>query len=103
MSIKASGPTDPIPNNLVFHSVFRVDKSHIGILWYDWEIKSTEAAFTNRIMRSAIYDIIDHTWRDVTLVGADLVTFRFGHSLLPLYNEHRIADKVIVVGGIDVS
>lgn len=54
-------------------------------------------------MKSTIYDIVDHTWKDITLIGADLITYRLGHTLLPMYNENRIADRVLVFGGVDVS
>lgn len=54
-------------------------------------------------MKSTIYNVTSHCWKDVTLIGQDLLTYRLGHTLLPLYNEHRVCDKVLILGGIDIA
>lgn len=71
VSIKTQGPSDTIPNNMVHHSMFRLDKVNLGIIWYDFEAKSeaNPSNTTHRNMRLTIYNIGSHCWKDVSLVG----------------------------------
>eukprot|EP00347_Sterkiella_histriomuscorum_P022030 403331930 len=101
ISIKPLEQSDPLPNNLVNHSCFRLDPIHIGILWYDYEAQTNQDIPKKRIMKATIYDIAKYTWKDINLIGQDFPTFRFGHALLPFYNEQRLLDKVLIVGGVD--
>lgn len=69
--------------------MFRLDKVNLGIIWYDFEAKSEAkpSNITHRNMRLTIYNIGSHCWKDVTLVGKEVLMYRLGMTILPLYNE----------------
>ncbi|CDW83734.1 kelch repeat protein [Stylonychia lemnae] len=103
ITIKPTETSDAIPNNLVYHSVFRLDAINLGILWYEYEAINNQDENKRRLMRSTIYNITKYTWRDINLIGNDLPIFRFGHSILTYYSKERLADRILILGGIDYS
>lgn len=103
--------SEPLPWNLVYHSLFKVDTHNIGVLWYDSysftpqqllsEAATAEEAIagkgapsrTQRIMRTSIYNMVKNTWRTIRLChesAIDLPSFRFGATVVPIYNKHVV-------------
>ena len=94
---------------MVYHSLFKVDTQNVGILWYDTveqegesgsgltaaseeeETKSATVVRTQRVLRTSIYNMIHNTWRTIRLVSFDIArepSFRFGATIVPIFDKH---------------
>lgn len=56
-----------------------------------------------KILKTTIYNIRSRCWKDLNVISNEFVVFRYGHSILPIYNEENISEKVLILGGIDLS
>ena len=103
---------DPLPWNLVYISLFKIDSQSIGVLWYDTTTAAIEeskdesenavaASSSNsqnlqprqqqRLLRVSTYNFIENTWRSIRLVAPSpsrQPCFNFGATLVPIFDKH---------------
>ena len=90
------------PSNLIYPSGFMLDSDNIGLLWYDFAPQIQEDMPKQRIMRSSLFCISKRQWKEINLIGNEMVTFRYGHTLITKYGSEGLED-LIILGGIDLS
>lgn len=95
--------SEPAPWNLVYHSLFKVDTHNVGVLWYDHtlvhgsEVDSSDISIAaasqspKNVLRTSIYNMVKNSWRSIRLVtpSPELTPlFRFGCTLIPVFDKH---------------
>lgn len=79
--------SDPMPWNLVYHSLFKLDSQNIGVLWYD-NIRDELSGHTLRILRVSQYNYYRNSWRSIRICQQERIDsnfeleFKFGTSLI---------------------
>lgn len=56
-----------MPWNLVFHSLFKVDLTNIGIMWYDYNVLDYDSKFIDRNMKTSIFNLKNNSWKEICL------------------------------------
>ena len=75
-SARLPNGSDPIPWNLVYVSLFKIDSQNIGVLWYDKAPaigsdieESKESQSLQRFLRVSTYNNYTNSWRTIRLVS----------------------------------
>ena len=89
------------PMNLVFPSAFMLAPDTIGVLWYDFFLKSEEGSQlrNQRILRASLYTVSKRQWRPLTVAAPDLDLLTYRLNASTLWHE----DKLLLLGGNDFS
>ena len=113
-------PREIAPWNLVHHSAFKVDKEHLGVIWYDSKGATTlpheideSIVINSRKTMISIYSFGTNTWRNLRVglygessEGMEAVVdyqYNFGASIYPCWDfECGCVNKVLLFGGADL-
>ena len=91
ISKSCNAASEPIPWNLVFHSVFKLNHQNLCVLWYDIVIGENDSK--NRILRATQYNVLRNTWKSIRVImeqSCQELSFHMGTGLLPFYNEELL-------------
>lgn len=95
-------PSDAVPWNLVFHSLYKIDAHKIGVLWYDYD--QNIEVITQRYLRTTIFNLTNSTWKDVKLICNEDLTYRHGYFLYPrLSSKTDELESLLIFGGVNLS